>query len=741
MDKHINHFYTNKFFRGFVMALLAIMFYLVISAHYNIAIQFLIGYGSIIFMFVVLHLKKIGKLNAFTELFLKLLGLTVVLRYMYWRTFFSLQYEGFLDYTGSLLLYGAEFFAVGIYLFGIFTSLAVLHRKPIDLADYEEHEYPYVSIFVPTYNEPDDMIETTLLAALAIDYPHNKYEVCLLDDGGTDQKCNDSNPKKAKDAQDRRKNLSAFCNRVGAKYITRAKNEHAKAGNLNNALNLTTGDLILILDTDHIPAQQFLRRTVGWFLKEPKMFLVQTPHSFYNADPIEKNLRMTGISIAENDMFYKYIQKGHDFWESSFFCGSAAVLRRKYLDELGGIAGETITEDAETAIKLHDKGYKSAYIDESMVRGLQAESFDALVLQRVRWTQGMVQIFILKNPFLSRQLKWYQKLSYTSASFFWFFAYSRVVFFIAPLCYLFFGMKIYNANGSELLAYVVPHMVMAVSMAYFLYGKVRNPFFSELYETALSFFTLPAIISTIRNPRNPTFEVTPKGEELTKDFVSDLAIIFVVVLTFLVLGLFAAIWRIFYDSANYDVIIMTSLWNIFNIALIIAALGITSEKRELRKAIRMPLNQDVQVSVGQKYFDGIIEDISENGVRIYFEAKFSLEKIFKDSADDIIISLDDINGEKFEIKSTFLRSFKQGRANVFTFNESKEDMALRQKLVLLIYGNSTNWKTYEDNKPIMSPLVSLFFIMKQSVRNIMFKESLLFTFNYFKEKITPKGLR
>jgi cellulose synthase (UDP-forming) len=121
---------------------------------------------------------------------------------------------------------------------------------------------------------------------------------------------------------------------------------------MNSALQYINGDLLLILDADHIPAPQFLQRTVGWFNKDEKMFLVQTPHSFYNADPIERNLRMFGTSISENDMFYRFILLGHDFWESAFFCGSAAVLRRKYIDELGGIAGESITEDAETAIKL-----------------------------------------------------------------------------------------------------------------------------------------------------------------------------------------------------------------------------------------------------------------------------------------------------------------------------------------------------------------------------------------------------
>ena len=127
---------------------------------------------------------------------------------------------------------------------------------------------------------------------------------------------------------------------------------------MNSALKVTNGDLVLILDCDHIPTRDFLQNVVGWFIKVPKIFLVQTPHSFYNPDPIEKNLDIFGHAPAENDMFYKYIQRGHDFWDSSFFCGSAAVIRRKYLTIIGGIAGDTITEDAETALTLHAAGLK-----------------------------------------------------------------------------------------------------------------------------------------------------------------------------------------------------------------------------------------------------------------------------------------------------------------------------------------------------------------------------------------------
>ena len=730
--KIIDFIYSHFLTRALLFLTLFLITYLLVSSQYNINTQFIIGYGSILFMLIVLRFKE---LPPSVVLFVKFVGFIVVMRYLYWRTFESLTYDGFLDFIGAILLYLAEVFAIIIYLLGIFTSLNLLKRKSIDLEEYPKEIWPKVDVLIPTYNEPQLIIENTVLAALAMDYPKDKFNVYLLDDGGTDQKCNQKDEQKAQEARQRKKDLTKFCEFTGAKYLTRAKNENAKAGNLNEALSSVHGDFILILDTDHVPAKQFLKKTTGWFLKDEKVFLVQTPHAFYNQDPIERNLRMGDVPINENDMFYKNIQLGHDFWESSFFCGSAAVLRRSLIDELGGIAGETITEDAETAIKLHDKGYKSVYIREPMVRGLQAESFGALVIQRVRWTQGMVQIFLLKNPFTSKNLKWYQKISYMSASFFWFFAYSRVVFYLAPLMYLFFGLRVYNANGVEMLAYVVPHMSMAVMMSYFLYAKVRNPFFSELYETILSFFTLPAIISVLKNPRAPTFDVTPKGQEMQEDHISDLAVPFVIIFTFVALGFVASAVRLYLYPYEYEVILMTTAWNLLNMLLLVAAIGVTSEKREIRRSIRVPLNSDCKIIIGDMKYDGTIIDIGEGGLNITpknIDIKY--EEILTNSP-NVEIELGDIDGNPFKIPSKFLRSFNWGKRLVFVFEDMEFNIPLRQKLIQIIYGNTTKWQEIEDTKPIMSPLVSFMFIIKQSFKNAMFKDAYKFTFYKLKDTL------
>jgi cellulose synthase (UDP-forming) len=131
--------------------------------------------------------------------------------------------------------------------------------------------------------------------------------------------------------------LRQLARELSVTYITRETNHRAKAGNLNHALNHTDGDLILVLDCDHVPTKNMLQQTVGYFFADPKLFLVQTPHFFINPTPVEKNLMGIGNPSSENDMFYRSIHPSLDSWNASYFCGSAAILRRSHLMEAGGI--------------------------------------------------------------------------------------------------------------------------------------------------------------------------------------------------------------------------------------------------------------------------------------------------------------------------------------------------------------------------------------------------------------------
>src|SRR5262249_18484596 len=159
-------------------------------------------------------------------------------------------------------------------------------------------------------------------------------------------------------------------------------------------------------------------------------------------------------------MFYGIIQRGLDKWNAAFFCGSAAVLRREALDAAGGFAGRSITEDAETAITLHAKGWNSIYVDKPLIAGLQPATFASFIGPRWRWARGMLQILFYQRPLFKRGLSLPQRLCYTSSALFWMFPFARLIFLVSPLFYLFFGLEIFTASGAEFLAYILSYMVV-----------------------------------------------------------------------------------------------------------------------------------------------------------------------------------------------------------------------------------------------------------------------------------------
>lgn len=528
--------------------------------------------------------RNLGEHLRLMQLIVIFLAIFITLRYLSWRLTSTIGYHDPFSLIGALLLLAAELYGITIYFLGAFVNAYPLFRRPAPLPA-DPQQWPSVDILVPSYNEDAEMLETTLLAATQIRYPQNRFKVYLCDDGGTVQRRNRADISEQSWA--RFHELNALCERIGAHYLTREKNLHAKAGNINSALEHCSGELVVILDADHVPTVDFLQNTVGFFLRDPKLFLVQTPHYFINPDPLERNLRTFEHMPSENEMFYAIIQHGLDFWNASFFCGSAAVLRRKHIDLVGGVAGETITEDAETAMGLHGLGYNSVYFGKPMVAGLQPETFSGFTVQRMRWAQGMVQIFLLKNPWFQPNMSFGQRLAYTSSVFFWFFPFARIIFFIVPGFYLLFGLQIYDANMAEFLAYALPHVLAAIFLSNVLYGKTRWPFISELYETVQSVYSLPAIIEVIRSPRSPSFAVTPKGERLDEDFVSSLSKPFYLLLLLNAAFMGAGALRLALQPEMNDTTIITMIWAGINVVFILAAIGVMLEKAQKRAAYRI----------------------------------------------------------------------------------------------------------------------------------------------------------
>ncbi|WP_264667228.1 UDP-forming cellulose synthase catalytic subunit [Azospirillum fermentarium] len=539
----------------------------------------------------------------------------VSFRYLFWRVTGTLPpVDDLVDFIPGITLFIAESMSFVLFLTSLFVIIDPMKREPCAPTG-EPETWPSVDVFVPSYNEDPELLETTLAAAVSIDYPRDKLTVYLLDDGGTDAKVSQANPVAAAAALERRRVLTALCERLGVTYMTRPRNEHAKAGNLNHAFHRTRGDLVLILDADHVPTVDFLRCTAGFFQQDPRLFLVQTPHFFVNPDPVEYNLGTFERMPSENEMFYYSIQPGLDRWNGSFFCGSAALLSRRALEEVGGIAGETVTEDCETALELHSRGWHSVYLPRPLIAGLQPETFDSFIAQRSRWTQGMIQLFLLKNPLLKRGLTLPQRLCYLSTMLYWFFWFWRPVFLLAPLCYALFGLEIYRVNLADFACFVVPHVVAAAYLAQMLHGRMRWPLFSELYEYLQSFHVSRAAIATILRPRNPVFKVTAKGQSVDRDGFSPLAGPFIVTTFLLAVGLGLCAYRYALFPEHRMAIVPVAVWNLLSLILALGGLAVVYERKRVRRQERFGVERPATLAFADgAVIDATLTDVSAGGV-------------------------------------------------------------------------------------------------------------------------------
>ena len=157
------------------------------------------------------------------------LGTSVVIRYVYWRLTGTLpNLDDPVSFSLGLVLALAELYCVLILTVSLIINAEPLARSAAPALP--DADSPTVDIFIPTYNESTEILSLTLAAAKNLDYPETRFTVWLLDDGGTDQKCADADPAKAGAAAARRAELQALCARLGARYLTRARNQHAKAG-------------------------------------------------------------------------------------------------------------------------------------------------------------------------------------------------------------------------------------------------------------------------------------------------------------------------------------------------------------------------------------------------------------------------------------------------------------------------------------------------------------------------------
>ncbi|NEQ20102.1 MAG: UDP-forming cellulose synthase catalytic subunit [Microcoleus sp. SIO2G3] len=638
--------------------------------------------------------KPSKKTSEYLHLFLILLSLVSTARYLYYRLNYTLNFDDWLNGTFCFLLLAAELYAICTLVLAYFQTLKIRDRKPVDLTLYPQEQWPKVDIYIPTYNEDVEIVRKTTLCALAIDYPADKKRVYVLDDG------------RAEKYKARREELRQMCEELGATMLTRDNNDHAKAGNINTAFKRTEGDLVLILDCDHMPTKNFLMDTVGFFFNSNVAF-VQTPHWFYNPDPFERNLLTGGKIPVGNELFYKVLQKGNDFWNAAFFCGSAAVIRKEYALQVGGIATETVTEDCHTAFRLHSLGYESVYYDKIMVAGLAPEKFSAYVGQQVRWARGMAQILRLENPLINPKLNLTipQRLCYFSATSHFFYGYPRLMYAIAPPLFLLFGINSVRGLGLETLFYALPHIILSMQTNHIPYKNVRFSFWNEIFEFAMSFQAGIVTLLALVNPKLGSFNVTDKGLSVTKrSFDFDSVRYLVIVSAIAAASLFAVPFWLVISPEDTQAVLINAFWCIFNLFLLLAACLVAFEQPQLRRAHRLPRKLTVRIHSGGQTWTGQTIDVSESGTQILLDE-------WPNIPDEVKVELVGDYGAVALMNGKVIRAIATSKLQARLFVDFVEPSRTQlDDLTLVLFSDVKEWYS-QTRTEVDNPIESLKFIV------------------------------
>ncbi|MDY6937376.1 MAG: glycosyltransferase [Cyanobacteriota bacterium] len=449
---------------------------------------------AILFVILGITVRVTSPENRIARGFIVASFLALILRYLLWRVLYTL------DLSTSI----NRFFSLGFLLMEVFLIATQSIRLFLTIGEKNRHREadrmsqgildgsfgPSVDILIPTYDEPPVVLRRTIIGCQAIDYSRKK--IYVLDDT-------------------RRSEIADLARELGCEYITRPDNRHAKAGNLNHAIDRTQGDLIVVLDADFIPTQNFIERTAGFF-QRPSVGLVQTHQCFYNSDIVARNLGLEDVLPHEFEMFFRQYQLMRDGAGSVVCSGSAFVVRRSALEEAGGFVTESLCEDYYTSIRLSARGYEVLYLDENLSAGLIAESMPAYLSQRQRWARGTLQgLFLNVNPLTIQGLKLRQRICHIEGIVQWFANLTRIAFLLVPIAYYFFGILPLRASVDEWFYFFLPCYLINFVIFSWLNRRSLSIFVADIYAIVQAFPVSATVVHTLIRPFAQKFKVTPKG--------------------------------------------------------------------------------------------------------------------------------------------------------------------------------------------------------------------------------------
>lgn len=648
--------------------------------------------NGIIEIGIVVLLLALYGLSAKSFFFRKCLIFVYILTmvvYIGWRAFYTIPSSDGVSLLLGVLLLVAEvggFFLSLVFYFLFFKK----NKKPIRTLAALEKQYPTVDVFIATYNEDPLILKRAILAAKTMRYPlPEKVHVYVLDDGG-------------------RPAVEALALELNVGYLKRDTHEHAKAGNMNNALGKTAGELVVTMDADMVPRGDFLEKTIGYFGDE-KVGFVQSPQTFFNDDPYQFNLYARDYLNNDQDFFMRRIEEQKDIFNATMYIGSNAVFRRKALDEIGGFTTGVITEDMATGMFIQAKGWETRFVNENLASGLAPETFGDLIKQRDRWARGNIQVARKFNPLRLKGLNTIQKILYVDGIHYWFSGMYKMIYLLAPIWFLLFGFNSLDTTLEGILYFWLPAF-LASQLAFNRVSQGKQTvMITNIYETVMAPFMAYAVIGEAVFKAKNKFVVTNKGKNSSKSYYNWRIATPVLIL-----------WGLSLVAVIKSVLILTDVWTfslpkqtlyinlfwlLYNLIALTFAAVLPFERPRFRKAERFPstLAMELFSLEDQRLVSGTILDWNELSAGVRLE-KGQTASIKEGQAVRLHV-LDQV------IPATVFRFHRAGGQSLslkFTdLSEAEYAFLIRQT-----YAQDSTEVPLEDKKNRIGNLVYAFFIQR-----------------------------
>jgi cellulose synthase (UDP-forming) len=553
--------------------------------------------------FFCLFLPWLSRDNALARA--ALIGVTLILtwRYLFWRATETIPEFGLTaDWICGVTFLGAEILTgVGAAITWLTLSRtssrseAVTANRPWLLQNR-----PLVDVLICTYNEDRAILERTIIGAMAMDYPN--FRVWILDDG-------------------RRAWLPELCTQKGCRYLTRPDNFHAKAGNINNAIEHLSGlasppEFIAVLDADFVPFVNFLSRALCLF-KDPTIGIVQTPQHFFNPDPIQSNLAVSEVLPDEQRFFFDIIMPSKDAWGLAFCCGTSSIIRFSAVHGIGGFPTDSVTEDFLLTIRLRERGYRTVYLNEKLSVGLAPEGLKEYATQRTRWCLGLVQIcrgrsgpFRLGNNLpLSLRISLIETFLYWSASFSF-----RMLCYFAPPAYFLFHIRMVHAGLADAVSHFAPMLVAQVSVTAWLGGGRMLPIIADIYQLLIAPEIMTIVAYALIKPGEHEFKVTAKGiQHAGLNVQWGLLARFLTMALITILGV-ANVLAFDNSGLMEEGGALSLFWSWYNLAVLMLCCFVCLEQPRRRVDERFSTSERALIRIGGTLREYELKDISVSGL-------------------------------------------------------------------------------------------------------------------------------